>query len=93
MESLSRGRWQCHLYFLATSSLRHLFPPFLSSSPFPPFLSPLLQCWSDVEDLRREVAILELLSGHDHIVSISDAFEDEGVGGRVTRMGGNWHVH
>ena len=53
--------------------------------PLPPF--PLSQCWSDVEDLRREVAILELLRGHDHIVSISDAFEDEGVSERIAWMG------
>jgi len=32
----------------------------------------LVQCWEDVEDVKREVEIMESLKGHPHIIRISN---------------------
>lgn len=44
------------------------------------FFFPSLQCWEDVEDVKREVAIMESLKGHPFIISIIETFEDTKVG-------------
>ncbi|CAI5507659.1 unnamed protein product [Closterium sp. Naga37s-1] len=36
-----------------------------------------LQCWDDVDDVKREVHVLETLRGHPHVVSIIETIEDE----------------
>ena len=40
---------------------------------------PAPQCWEDVEDVRREVEVLETVKSHPYIVSIIDTMEDEKV--------------
>ncbi|CAI5474732.1 unnamed protein product [Closterium sp. Yama58-4] len=35
------------------------------------------ECWDDVEDVRREVSVLETLRGHPFVVSIVETMEDE----------------
>ncbi|CAI5467623.1 unnamed protein product [Closterium sp. Yama58-4] len=36
-----------------------------------------LECWDDVDDVKREVHVLETLRGHPHVVSIIETIEDE----------------
>ncbi|CAI7879655.1 unnamed protein product [Closterium sp. NIES-53] len=36
-----------------------------------------LECWDDVDDVKREVQVLETLRGHPHVVSIIETIEDE----------------
>ncbi|CAI5528391.1 unnamed protein product [Closterium sp. Naga37s-1] len=51
-----------------TSPILYLYP---SQTPF------ALQCWDDVDDVKREVHVLETLRGHPHVVSIIETIEDE----------------
>ncbi|CAI5485025.1 unnamed protein product [Closterium sp. Yama58-4] len=37
----------------------------------------LLTCQQDVEDVRREVAVMALMHGHPHVAALIDTFEDE----------------
>ncbi|GJP65633.1 hypothetical protein CLOP_g22502 [Closterium sp. NIES-67] len=36
----------------------------------------MLQCQQDIEDVRREVAVMEMLRGHPSVVNLTAAFED-----------------
>lgn len=38
-----------------------------------------MQTKADADDIRREVAILELLRGHPNVVELVETFEDEQV--------------
>ncbi|CAI5522423.1 unnamed protein product, partial [Closterium sp. Naga37s-1] len=53
------------------------FPPHpIPPSPQPPSPRPQMKLPIAVEDVRREVAIMKLLSGHPNVVQFIDVFED-----------------
>lgn len=39
------------------------------------------QCTQDVEDVQREVSVMELLKGHPNVACLEAVFEDEEVSG------------
>ena len=56
-----------------------------------------VQCWEDVEDVRREVKVMELLKEHPNVIQLVDTLEDDkvmqGSSGRQTgasAAAGSW---